>query len=95
MLYKMSEWENNGRFHCGCVDDLAHDSGVWYLPCRFLDLTPAQYLEMVITKFKPDDFYYSMKDNTCFCSWSWSKQSDMRLFKNFINKKAREKNFQI
>ena len=95
MLYKMSEWENNGKFYCGCIDDLGHDSGVWYLPCRFLNLTPAAYLEMVITKYKPDHIFYSMDNDNCICSWFWKKQSDMRLFKNYINKKARETNFHI
>lgn len=95
MLYKMTEWENNGKFYCGCVDDLGHDSGVWYLPCRFLDLSPAKYLEMVITKFKPDHIFYAIDDKHCVISWSWNKQSDMRLLKNHINAAARRKNFQI
>ena len=93
MLFKMSEWEINGKFHCGCVDDLGHDSGVWYLPCRFLDLSPAQYLELVLTKDKPDDVYCDKEK--CLCFWSWTKQADMRVFKNAMNAAARKKNFQI
>ena len=94
MLYKMTEWSSpSGFWHCNCIDDLGHNSGVWYLPARILDLSPAAYIEYVIKNFKPDDIYANKEK--CFISFSWKKQEDMRKFKNYINKKAREKNFQI
>jgi len=94
MLYKMTEWQSSsGLWYCNCVDDLAHNSGVWYLPARILDLTPAAYIEYMIKNFKPDRIYADKE--SCFISFSWKNQADMRLWKNFINKKAREKNFQI
>ena len=89
----MSEWETASGWHCGCVDDLAHGSNAWYLPARILDLTPAHYIQYVLKEFKPDNIYINKEK--CLFFFSWKNQTDMRKFKNFINKKAREKNFQL
>ena len=93
MLWRAEEWETESGFHCNCISNLGQDSAAWYLPARILDLTPAQFIELLITKFKPDDFYFNPK--TCFCCWSWKDQSKMRLYKNWLNAEARKKNFQI
>ena len=94
MLYKMSEWESVGSgWHCGCLDNLAQDSNLWYLPARILGLSPAAFIELLVTKYQPDHFYYN-KDSG-FLSYSWSNQSKMRVYKNMINAEARKANFQI
>ena len=93
MLYKCEEWESISGWHCGCLLDLAHNSNLWYLPARILDLTPAQFIEFLITNYKPDHIYFNKE--SCFFSYSWDKQESMRKFKRFINAAARKKNFQI
>ena len=93
MLYKMSEWESSSGWHCGCIDDLTKGSNVWYLPARILNMTPAAYMEWVIKEYKPDYTYFSSEK--CLFFFSWKSQEKERAFKNFINKKARERNFQI
>lgn len=94
MLYQMKEWETiSNKWHCNCVDNLAQGSGEWYLPARILGISPAAYLEYVIKNFKPDDIYANKEK--CLVFFSWNSQADCRKFKNFINRKAREKNFQI
>ena len=98
MLYVMKEWESPvSGWRCGCIDNLAHDSGVWYLPARVLGISPAEFIELLITKFKPDHFHYSFGEDgtTCFVDYSWDFQSKMREFKNYINAQARKNNFQI
>ena len=93
MLWKAEEWQSSsGRWHCGCLDDLAHDSNAWYLPARILNMTPAQYVKFMIDNYNPNIYVSAEK---CLVFFSWDKQADMRKFKNFINKKARECNFQI
>lgn len=92
-LYTMDEWEICGKWYCGNISDLGNFSGFWAYPARMLDLTPAQYLKKVIEEFKPDNIFYS--DDFSFVGWSWNKQSDMRKFKNWINKTARDKFFCI
>lgn len=94
MLYQQSEWQSpSNAWHCNCIDNLAGNSGAWYLPARILGLTPADFLKILITDFKPDHFSYDKEK--CFCQWSWKSQSAMRKYKNFINAAARKVNFQI
>ena len=94
MLYTMKEWESpSGKWYCNCVDDLAGTAGLWYTPARILDLTPAAYIKFVVEHFKPDDIHYN--EEKCLVFFSWKSQTSMRKFKNYINKKAREKNYQI
>lgn len=94
MLYQQTEWQSpSGAWHCNCVDNLAGGSGTWYLPARILGLAPADFLEMLITNFKPDHFVYDKEK--CFCQWSWNSQSLMRKYKNWINAAARKANFQV
>ena len=94
MLYKLTEWQDVcGKWHCGCVDDLANGSNMWYLPARILNISPAQYISWVIDNYAPDDIYASKEK--CLVFISWTDQNKMRKFKNYINKKAREINFQI
>ena len=93
MLYKQTEWESESGWHCGCVDNLGKNSNAWYLPARILGLNPADYIKFIIKNYKPDNIWVDSEKYLVF--FSWKNQSDMRLFKNFINKKARECNFQI
>ena len=93
MVWQAEEWQSaSGLWHCGCVKDLAHDSNAWYLPARILNLTPAAYVKFMVDNYNP---IVQVSTDKCLVFFSWEKQSDMRLFKNFINKKARDYNFQI
>ena len=97
MLFKMSEWESaTGKWRCACVDNLSGGSSAWWLPARILGISPADYVSLVINEYKPDDVWVLGRDseNPAFI-FSWNNQTKMRLYKNFINRKAREVNFQI
>lgn len=93
MLYKMSEWESPSGWHCNCIDNLKGGSGIWYLPARILNISPADYITLVIAKYKPDKIIFNKEKFLFF--FSWKNQSDMRKFKNDINAAARKVNFQI
>ena len=93
MLYHQTEWESISGWHCNCVDNLGKNSGAWWHPARILGVSPAQFIAILIERFKPDTFNYSPE--TCFCSWSWKSQAAMRKYKNWINAEARRVNYQI
>ena len=94
MLYKMTEWQDViGYWHCNDVSNLAKGSGYWWHAPRMLGMRPVDYVEMVIKEFKPDKVHYTVEGNVFNCYWK--NQADMRKFKNWINKKAREKNYHI
>jgi hypothetical protein len=94
VLYKMSEWEApGGRWYCGCIDHLGSADNTWYIPCRFLGISPAEYVKLILVKYKPDKYYFEKEK--CIFIFSWMDQSKMRKFKNDMNAAARKVNFKI
>lgn len=94
MLYKQTEWKSNERWHCNCVDNLAGGSGYWWHPARIMGISPAEFLKWLLSQdFKPD--FVCHNEDCSFVGWSWKSQAQMRKYKNYINKLAREKNYQI
>ena len=93
-LLKYDEWQDGcGQWHCNDTTDLGHGSSLWWLPAKMWNMTPAEYLKMVIEKFKPDHIYHS--DDYSFVGWNWKNQTQMRVFKNWINAEARKHNYLI
>lgn len=93
-LYKMEEWKaSSGNWYCNCVSNLGGGSGSWWIPARILEMPLDEFVKLLISKFKVSDIKYFEDKNLLL--YSWKKQSDMRIYKNFVNKVAREKNFQI
>ena len=95
MLYHLDEWQSTGTKIWYCEHTSSYPQGVqkWVVPARILGLSVDDFLRMLIKDFKPD--VITVKKDGSFVSWGWSKQSEMRKFKNFINSEARKKNFQI
>lgn len=91
-LYRTTEWEDAiGNWNCGDVSSLGTKSNTWWYPCNILNLTPVEFVKFLIQEFKAVNFHYNTKADVLI--YSFKTQSDCRKYKNFINKKAREKNF--
>ena len=92
-LMKYSEWQSpSGVWYCNDTSEIGKSqAGLWWAPARLLDLSLDEYVNLLITKFKPDNISYNQEKNVLV--YSWKKQSDMRKFKNWINAEARKKNF--
>ena len=89
-VYKVEEWENNGRWFCGDVSALAADSNDWFYAPQLLNLTPTEYVKMLIEKFHTEVRFRAEKNVLIF---SFSSLESCRKYKNYINKIARDKNF--
>ena len=93
-LLRMEEWQDScDNWHCADTSELGKGSSIWYLPARMLEKTPAEYLKWVIDNYHPDKIEHSADYSLVY--WTWKSQAKMRLFKNQINKLARQKNFMI
>ena len=93
-LYRLEEWQGgSGIWYCEHISSYPKGVQKWVCPARILDMTVDKFLQWLINTYKPD-FIHHNKDYT-FCSWGWQSQEMMRKYKNYINKKAREKNFMI
>lgn len=90
-IYKATEWQSpSGRWHCNDVQDLAGGSGSWWIPCRILGIAPEEYVKLLKERFNASNISYKIETNILL--FSWENQEDMRKYKNFINKKAKEVN---
>ena len=95
MLYVCKEWQSaSGElWYCEHTDSHPKNVQKWVVPARILGITPAEFLQLLIEKFKPDRIMHNA--DCSFVGWGWKSQSQMRKYKNWINDAARKKNFQI
>lgn len=90
-IYKMEEWQSgSGNWYCNDTSDLGKGSGLWWHPARILGMTAADFITLLVKEYHVDNIQFNN-----ILIYSWKKQSDMRKFKNFINKKAREASYMI
>ena len=92
-MIKYDEWQNGaGMWYCGNISDVAHGSNDWWLPARYLGITPCEFTKLLIEKFHADTVKYLSRDGRKgVLVYSWKKQSDMRVFKNWLNKEIRNR----
>ena len=94
MLYRLEEWQGaSGVWYCEHTSSFPANVEKWVIPARVLNMSVDDFLRMLIKDFKPD--VITVKEDGSFVSWGWSKQSEMRKFKNWMNAKSRAINFQI
>lgn len=93
-LYKMTEWQDgNNRWVVNDVEEVAEAPGYWWYPARLLDITPAEYIELLYTKYHATHIAFTRNQNVLM--FSFDKLADARKFKNDINRIARAKQFYI
>lgn len=94
MLYECKEWQGtSGVWYCEHTASFPRDVQKWIVPARILQVTPADFIQLLIDEFEPDKIYHN--EDCSFVGWGWTSQAKMRKYKNWINQKARERNFQI
>ena len=94
MLYRLEEWQGaSGVWYCEHTSSFPANVEKWVIPARVLNMSVDDFLRMLIKDFKPD--VITVKKDGSFVSWGWSKQSEMRKYKNWINAESRRKNYQI
>lgn len=93
-LYRCEEWKSeSGIWYCEHTSTFPQNVQKWVVPARILGISPAEFLKVLFAKFKPDKVFHN--EDCSFVGWGWTSQSQMRLYKNWINAEARKKNFQI
>lgn len=87
-IYKAVEWQSTGSERWHCTDpDLIGRGDQWLIPARILNMPIVDFLVYVKDNFNAD---LHIREDGGFAYWDWTKQSDMRKYKNFINAKSRE-----
>jgi len=91
-LLKYVEWQGvNGDWYCNDTSDLSSVRSLWWTPARMMNISPAEYVELLIKNFKPDNILYFQEANVLI--YSWRSQAAMRKFKNWLNAQARKYNY--
>ena len=93
-LLRYEPWDDGfGNYHTNDCTDLASMRGLWWIPARMLGITPAEYVQLLIERFKADRIkYYQDADVLVY---SWRSLQKARDFKNWLNAEARKRNFKI
>ena len=68
-LLKYKEWEAPYGWHAGDTSDLAHGSNTWWYPARMLDISPADYVVLLIKEFKVSKIRYFKDKNVLIFYW--------------------------
>ena len=93
-LLRYVEWEDaSGNWLCNDTSDLCSIRAKWWAPARMLNISPAEYVELLITKFQPDRIRYSIEHDVLI--FSWKNITAIRKFKNWLNAEARKHNYII
>ena len=92
-IWKATEWESAGMWHCNDTSNLVGGSSNWWHQARIWQKTPAEFIEFLISEYKPDNISYSQGQNLLI--FSWRNQNTMRVYKNRLNAQARKVNYQI
>lgn len=90
-IYKLEEWECNGRWYVGDVSALAANSNAWWYAPRLLDLPLVDYIHLLIDEYHVTYIKYCHRTNVLIFAFNTLK--DCRNYKNCINRLARNKNF--
>lgn len=89
MKIKLSEWQDeSGYWHAADVSAVGQGSNRWWLIPRALGLAPAAFVELLVTKYKPDRIKYFQDADVL--TYSWKSIVAMRTFKNSMNKMLRD-----
>lgn len=90
-LLRYTEWENNNMWYCNDTSDVSSIRFEWWVPARMLGISPAEYVQLIITQFHPDRIKYNEERNVLV--YCWKNINDMRKFKNWLNAQARKYNY--
>lgn len=90
-LYKVTEWENNGKWHCNDVSNFTGDGCLWYTPARLLGISFEDYIFKLVKEFKVDNLSYSADKNVLV--FSWNNYNNCHNYVLWINRMARHGNW--
>jgi len=89
MIPQLKEWKGaNDMWFAAYVDKFCPHIDNSVLIARALRIDYDKYIKMVIEKYKPDHIQYI--ERTGVVLFSWKSQTQMRKYKNNINKMLRE-----
>lgn len=97
-IYKMTEWQSpTGVWYVSNTQDLGHDSGAWWLPARFLNMSLDNYIKMLIDEYHVSyiKFFPDSNKGKSLLIFNWDKYEYAHKYYLWINRMARNNNWLI
>ena len=96
-LYKASEWNIGKNWYVSDVSDLVNDSGAWWIPARFLNLSFEEYILKLKDEHHAiiDKFYPESNKGKSLLIFHWDNYSDAHKYLLWINRMARNGHWTI
>lgn len=95
-ILKFDEYQGSSKdWHCIASAEIGKIGNQWYTPARALGMKLDEYVEMLIRDFHPDHIQFYNNSENGLLLFSWKSQTDMRKYKNWINKKMRDRKFYV
>ena len=92
-VLKLTEWEQNGKWHTGDTSSLAKGSNYWWRVPRMLEMELTDYILMLRDTFHATNFTYNKERNVLL--YDWPSYADCHRFTLFVNKEAKKRNYVI
>lgn len=95
-LYKASEWGKDNTWYVADVVEIGTTTAsLWWTPARILNISLEDFAIMLRDVFnaKLIKFYPASENQQHLLVFAFATQAEARKYKNYINKKARERNF--
>ena len=92
-IYKVEEWECNGRWYVGDLSNLPAGSNLWWYAPAAANLSPIDYVKLLIEKFGVKYIHFNSEANVLI--FAFDSLVDCRKYKTFINQLARKNKFLI
>lgn len=86
---KLVEWQDeSGYWHAADTSNLSAGSNQWWLAPRVCRISLTDWVQMIVTKYKPDRIKYSVEYDVL--TLAWRSQAAMRKYKNEVNAMIRK-----
>jgi hypothetical protein len=93
-LYNTQVWQSaSNLWYCNDTTDLANGSGNWWIPCRMLGITPAEFVYKLKLEFNIAGIHYNKDKNVL--TYYWNKEASAKKYMNYINAYAKAVNYFI
>ena len=92
-ILKLSTWQIGNKWYVGDIEDLGHGSGTWWYIPQALDVPYEKYPHLLKDEYNATLLRYHAKENVFI--FAFEKYADANRFKNYVNKKARDKHFMV
>lgn len=86
IAFKMTEWENCGKWYIANTEDIGGIANNWWFPAKILNIPLDLYVKKLVEEYHADITYYEDKN---LLLYSFKNLSDLSKYKRWVNTSVR------